>query len=81
MSVVTIAITTMMEKREGPMRPFCKPILRMINSISPLEFISVPTANAVRLSSPLRRAAAQQATPLPTMDAASTTKATPKRLH
>ena len=42
-----MAMSTMMENSPDSMNPFCKPMLRMINSMSPREFIKVPTANAV----------------------------------
>ena len=41
----------------------------MMSSISPRAFIRVPTAMDVALSSPFNLAAAQQATPLPRIDA------------
>ena len=68
--VVTIAISTSIENSAGPMMPFCRPILMMISSISPREFISAPMPSAVRLSSPASRAAAQQAPNLARIEAA-----------
>ncbi len=58
---MTIAINTIIENSAGPITPCCRPMLMMISSISPREFISAPMPSAVRLSSPESRAAAQQA--------------------
>ena len=55
--LVTTAISTSIENKAGPMMPFCKPMLMMISSISPREFIRAPMPRAVRLSSPAMRAA------------------------
>jgi hypothetical protein len=65
MSVVTIAIITIIVNRVGVIMPRSRPIFKMISSISPRAFIKEPIAIAYRLGSPFKRAASQQATPLP----------------
>ena len=56
-----MAISTSIENSAGPITPACKPMLMMMSSMSPREFMSAPIPRAVRLSCPDRRAAAQQA--------------------
>jgi len=79
MRVVTIAIRTMIVKSVGRMIPRSRPMFRMISSIRPRAFISVPTPSASFGLAPARRAAPQQATPFPKIAAARTTSARPIR--
>jgi hypothetical protein len=55
------------------MSPWMTQLFKIINSISPRAFMSVPTASAVRLLSPFKRAANQQAAPFPAIAANRTT--------
>ena len=59
------AISTMMVKSVGPITPACRPMFRMISSIRPRAFISVPIVAASRQGSPAHFAAAMQASPFP----------------
>ena len=81
MSVVTIAMSTSIENSAGPMMPACKPMLRMMSSMRPRAFMSAPIPSALRLSWPESRAAAQQATNLAKIDAASTPSAIHEQLR
>jgi hypothetical protein len=56
MSVVTMAIITMLVNSVGSMMPRCNPRLRMMRSIKLRAFISEPMAAASRFGSPLKLA-------------------------
>ena len=67
MSVVTIAIMTMIVNKVGVMTPCSKQMFRMINSIKPRAFIKAPIVADSRQFSPANFAAGIQAIPLPKM--------------
>ena len=78
MRVVITAMMASIAKISAEMMPFCRPMLMMISSMRPRAFMRTPMPMASRLEMPEARAAAQQATPLPTMAATSTA---PARSH
>jgi hypothetical protein len=57
MTVVTMAINTIMVKRAGEMTPRSRPMLRIMSSMRPRVFINTPRAAASRQPSPVVKAA------------------------